>query len=381
MQWKVKRALIAMSVAVIANLPHEAAAPAGMSSGIEEILAQYAGRGQFNGSALVASGGKPILKKSYGEANLEWDLPNTPDTAFRIGSVSKPFTAVLTMQLVEEGRLTLETRLSDVLPWYRRDTGGRVTIRQILTHTGGIPFSMPEGVFCEHRTEPLSVRDLVERFHSGDLDFEPGTDFRYSNSDYVILGAVIEQVTGKPYEQVLEERILRPAGMENTGLDHPGKIVPKRACGYERTPEGPRGETFFDISFTHGAGGLYSTVEDMYRWDQALYGEELLSEASREEMFTPGVNEYGLGWLVRKAPVGPDLAERTVARHAGDILGFHALIVRVLEDRHLVVLLTNMGGAALDEIAAEILDALYGRGPGAPGIPASKSAEADSHPR
>jgi CubicO group peptidase (beta-lactamase class C family) len=356
---------IAILVSIIATGPLGAVEPADKASRIGELLAGYAERDEFNGTVLVAGRGGLLFKEGYGTANFEWSLPNTPETAFRIGSVSKPFTAVMVMQLVDEGRLTLETRVGDVLPWYRQDTGQQVTIRQLLNHTGGIPFSLPEAIFCEDRQSPLSARDLVQTYHSGDLEFEPGTAFQYSNSDYVILGAVIEQVTGKPYDQVLEERILRPAGMRNTGLDYPGKVVPKRACGYDRTPEGPRGESFFDISFTHGAGGLYATVEDLYRWDRALYGEKLLSEQSRGAMFTPGPREYGLGWQIQEASIGPDHANRTVVRHAGDVLGFHAEIVRVLEDRLLVVLLANMGGAALGEISSQILSILYGHEPGA----------------
>ena len=201
---------------------------------------------------------------------------------------------------------------------------------------------------------------------SGDLEFEPGTDFRYNNSGYVILGAVLEEATGTSYEQLLSDRILRPAGMSDTGYDRSGRIIPRRAAGYERTLDGVRNTPYLDMSLPHAAGAMYSTVDDLLRWDQALYGTSLLSEGAKAAMFTPGLGEYGFGWFTATEPIGPDGAERRVIRHGGGINGFSTAIVRVPEDRQLVVLLDDTGSAQLEAMRSGILDLLYGREPAQP---------------
>lgn len=319
---------------------------------------------RFNGSVLVAREGVVLLKKGYGMANFEWGIPCTSDTRFRLGSVTKQFTSMLVMQLVEQGKLSLDGKLADVLPYYRKDTGGKVTIHNLLNHTSGIPnYTETPNFFRDHGRTPLPTRELVAKLCSGDLQFEPGSQFRYSNSGYVVLGAVIEQVTGKPYEQVLQERILDPLGMKATGYDHAEPVISKRAGGYERGPAGLRNADYLDMSLPHAAGALYSTVEDLYLWDQALYGTKLVSEVAKAKMFTPGLSNYGYGWAIRKAPIGADKAERTMIQHAGGINGFSTVILRVPEERTVIVLLNNTGHAPLNPMAMGVLDLLHGRTP------------------
>src|SRR5215216_6485219 len=172
---------------------------------IDGLLKQYHEYGQFNGSVLVAEKGKVIYKKSFGMANMEWSIPNQPDTKFRIGSVTKQFTATLILQLVEEGKVKLDGKLSDYLTDYRKDTGDKVTIHQLLNHTSGIPsYTGLPNFFAEVSRNPYSVTDFVKKFASGDLEFEPGSKFSYNNSGYFLLGAIIEKVTGKSYETVLK---------------------------------------------------------------------------------------------------------------------------------------------------------------------------------
>ncbi len=171
---------------------------------IDALMSRYLELGQFNGSVLVAQGGEMVLEKGYGMANFEWEVPNTPDAKFRLGSITKQFTSMVVMQLVEEGNLALDDTLSEMLPWYRDDTGSQVTLHQLLNHTSGIPsYTGLPGFFAEHSRDPLPLKELVNEFCSGDLEFEPRSEFRYNNSGYVILGAVIEEATGEPYEQVL----------------------------------------------------------------------------------------------------------------------------------------------------------------------------------
>jgi len=206
---------------------------------IQEVLALAHKYRQFNGSALVAENGKVVYKGAFGAANMEWNIPNTPDTKFRLGSITKQFTATIVMQLVEQGKIKLDAKLSDYLPEYRKDTGEKVTIHHLLTHTSGIPsYTSQPGFFENVSRNPYKVDDFVKKYASGDLEFEPSSKYSYNNSGYFLLGAIIERVTGKPYEQVLKQSIFDPLGMKNTGYDHPTTIISKRASGYSKTPNG-----------------------------------------------------------------------------------------------------------------------------------------------
>jgi len=336
---------------------------------IDALVQTYVDRSLFNGSILVARGGEVILKKGYGMANFEWNIPNTPDTRFRIGSMTKQFTSAIIMQSIEEGKLSLEDKLADRVPYYRKDTGSKITIHHLLNHTSGIPsYTNIPNILKEHGRKALSLRDLVTTWCSGDLEFEPGARFAYNNSGYVILGAVIEEVTGKTYEQALKERILEPLGMKASGYDRTESVINHRASGYDNGLNGVRNADFIDMSLPHAAGALYSTVEDLLLWDQALHGTKVLSEAGRAKVFAPGAGNYGYGWFIQKAPVGPSKAERQVIQHGGGIPGFSSLIVRVPQDRILIVLLNNTGGAPLTPMSQGIGDVLFGREPQLPKV-------------
>ena len=227
---------------------------------IDELMKTYNNYQQFNGAVLVAENGKVIFKKGYGMANMEWNIPVEPDTKFRLGSITKQFTSMLILQLVQEGKIKLDGKLTDYLPDYRKDTGDRITIHQLLNHTSGIPsYTGLPNFFQDMSRNPYAVSDFVKKFASGDLEFEPGTKWNYNNSGYFLLGAIVEHVTGKPYEQVLKERIFDPVGMKNTGYDHSDTIIAKRAAGYEKRPGGYINAPYLDMSLPYAAGSLYST--------------------------------------------------------------------------------------------------------------------------
>lgn len=328
---------------------------------IDELLSLYSKYGQFNGSALVADNGRVIFKKGYGLANMEWNIPNQPDTKFRLGSITKQFTATLILQLVEQGKIKLDAKLTDYLPDYRKDTGAKITIHNLLSHTSGVPnYTAIPGFFQNISRNPFAVDDFVKKYASGDLDFEPGTKFNYSNSGYFLLGAIVEKVTGKSYEQVLKENILDPLGMKNTGYDHYSTIISKRATGYTRTPRGYENAPYLDMTIPYAAGSLFSTVEDLFLWDQALYGEKILSAKSKELMFKPNLSNYGYGFVMAKVTLGPNKMEVPVIQHNGGINGFSTTIVRLLNDKRLIVLLDNAEhGQYLDKIASGIASILY----------------------
>ena len=327
---------------------------------IQEVLALAHKYKQFNGSALVATNGKVIYKGAFGMANMEWNIPNTPDTRFRLGSITKQFTSMLALQLVEQGKLKLDGKISDYLPDYRKDVGDKVTIHHLLTHTSGIPsYTSQPGFFENVSRNPYKVDEFVKKYASGDLEFEPGSKYTYNNSGYFLLGAIIERVTGKPYEQVLKENILEPVGMKNTGYDHSDTLISKRASGYHQTANGYTNAPYLDMSIPYAAGSLYSTVEDLYLWDQALYADKLISAQSKALLYKPFLQEYAYGWVVRDASFKQNDQNIQLIEHGGGINGFTTLIQRFPKEKNLVVLLDNTGTGYLGRLTESIARILY----------------------
>jgi CubicO group peptidase (beta-lactamase class C family) len=310
---------------------------------IDGLMKQYHAYGQFNGSILVAEKGKIIYQKGFGMANMEWGIPNQPDTKFRIGSVTKQFTATLVLQMVEEGKIKLDGKITDYLTDYRKDTGGKVTIHQLLNHTSGIPsYTSRREFFSESSRNPYGVADFIKKFASGDLEFEPGSKFSYNNSGYSLLGAIIEKVAGKSYETVLTERIFKPLGMTNTGYDKNAPLLQKRASGYQKTPDGFVNAAYLDMSIPYAAGSLYSTVEDLFKWDQSLQEDKILSAESKKLMLTPGLGNYGYGIRISDQPVGKTDQKIKTIGHGGGINGFNSLMLRAVEKQQTVIILDNV---------------------------------------
>jgi len=327
---------------------------------IQEFLAVAHKYRQFNGSVLIAENGKIIYKGAYGQANMEWNIPNTPDTRFRLGSITKQFTATVILQLVEQGKIKLDAKLSDYLPDYRKDTGEKVTIHHLLTHTSGIPsYTSQPGFFQNVSRNPYKVDEFVKKYASGDLEFEPGSKFTYNNSGYFLLGAIIERVTGKPYEQVLQQNIFEPLGMKNTGYDHHDTLIPKRASGYSKTPDGYTNAAYLDMSIPYAAGSLYSTVEDLYLWDQALYTDKVLSAQSKALMYKPFLENYAYGWAVTNALFKQNDQPVQMISHDGGINGFSTTIMRFPKEKNLIVLLDNTGSEYVNRLGESIGRILY----------------------
>lgn len=334
----------------------------GTAAKIDSLVSRYYEYGRFNGSVLVAENGAVILKKGYGYANLEWDVPCTPDTKYRIASITKQFTAMLIMRQVEQGKIVLDDPMIRYLPDYPKAQGEKVTIRQLLNHTSGIP-SYTEIRNARDPREarvPWRLDSLIGIFSRLPLEFEPGTKFKYNNSGYVLLGAILERLTRLPYEQLLQREILGPLGMKSSGYDHATPILKKRAAGYERSG-GLQNAEYLDMSIPYSAGSMYSTVEDLYLWDQGLYSGKLLSPKWEAEYYKPGLSSYAFGWVVRNMPVGLGPDSVWTISHAGGINGFNTWILRVPAKRQLIVLLNNTGGAPVQAISTAILGVLYGR--------------------
>lgn len=329
---------------------------------IDEAMTKVVENRQFNGSVLVAEKGKVIYKKGFGYADMDWKIANQADTKFRIGSITKQFVATQIIQLVSEGKVKLDDKISDYLPEYRKDTGEKITIHHLLTHTSGIPsYTGLSGFWSDSTRNPYEVDYMVKNFHSGDLEFEPGSTFRYNNTGYYLLAVIIEKVTGRSFEENLQERILKPAGMGHTGVDRNERIIDKKAKGYMKDLAGTINEPYFYMPNVLGAGDMYSTVEDLYRWDQILYTEKVLSAKYKDIMFTPFLNNYAYGWGVYNVALGESTDSVAVVSHTGGINGFNTIIFRLIQDRHLVVLLNNTGSANLGSISRTITNILYNR--------------------
>jgi CubicO group peptidase (beta-lactamase class C family) len=329
---------------------------------IDALLAAYNQQRFFNGSALVAEDGQVILRKGYGMANMEWQIPNGPDTKFRLGSITKQFTSMVIMQLVGEGKIKLDDKITTYLTDYRKDTGDKVTVRHLLSHTSGIPSytSIPRFLQDQSR-DPYKVADFVKKYASGDLAFQPGSKFEYDNSGYFLLGAIIEKVTGMTYEKALQQRVFDPLGMKETGYDHAATVLPKRAAGYVLTPDGYENAAYLDMSIPFAAGSLYSTVDDLYKWDRALYNDKLLSAELKTTMFTPVLSNYAFGWSRMIMTLDPEGKTRvSTISHNGGINGFSTVEIRIPDRQDLIVLLDNTSrGDKLNEVAGGIAAILY----------------------
>ena len=334
------------------------------SKQIDTLVSQYAECCLFSGTVLVSQHDRVIFKKGYGLANREWKIPNAPNVKFRLGSITKQFTSMLVMQQVAKGSIKLDGHLADYLPYYRQDTGSTITISQLLKHTSGIPsYTDDPKFFSDVSRNDYAVEDFVKRFCSGDLQFEPGTKFRYDNSGYFILGAILEHVSGKSYEALLKEDILVPLGMKDSGYDHYADVLPLRAAGYQQELAGVVNAPYLDMSLPYAAGSLYSTVEDLYKWDQALYADKLLPGDLKQKLFTPNLENYGFGWFIRPIPTGEPGGGQIMISHGGGINGFNTLEQRLIRDHDLIVIFNNTPGASLDEMAKGIRAILYKQRP------------------
>jgi len=338
---------------------------------IDSLLSLYSEYGLLNGSVLVAQSGEVILSRGYGEADMSWHVPNAPDTKFRIGSTTKQFTAALVLTLVEEGKIDLDGEVRDYLPTYPSPQGQQVRIRHLLSHTSGIPsYTTPEFMSNGVR-DPFDVASLVKEFSDRDLLFEPGERWSYSNSNYILLGAIVESVTGERYEDALRTRVLDPLGLQNTGYEHNSDILERQAAGYVKTWGGYSRALYLDTGVPYAAGMLYSTVEDLFRWDQALYGVGPFQESdTKDVMFSPHapvpaelVAEglppwYGFGVFVGKIALGTDSV--MVTQHGGSIFGFRSGFWRMPNERNTIIVLDNSSSDAVAEIGRSIMMILYG---------------------
>lgn len=303
----------------------------------------------FQGAVLVAAADGVLLREGYGAADRETERPITPDTQFMIGSLTKPFTASLILQLAAEKRLDLEAPIATYLPDYPSPGAGEITVHHLLSHSSGIPDLVRAGEFRARLGESHSPGELTAYLRDAPLEFPPGEGSAYSNSNYVLLGMIAEAVTGRTWADLVTERICAPLALRGTGVypDYPDRS--DFAVGYVAVAERPP----LPAPYTHpscgyAAGGLASTVDDLYRLDRALYGTQLLTRESVAAMLAPHAPPHAYGWML------DDPGGHPLAVHGGGLPGYTSILQRWTEDSLCVVILSNLPAVPLHGIALSL---------------------------
>ena len=332
--------LVSLALPVTAGIAQDTAR-------MNQVVQAYVTQDHFMGTALVARGARVIFSKGYGSADLEWNVPNAPDTKFRLGSVTKQFTAASILLLEEHGKLSVQDPVKKYVP-NAPPAWDKITIFHLLTHTSGIPnfTDFPD----YRRLEPFATtaEELVARFRDKPLDFQPGERWSYSNSGFVLLTYVIERVTGQPYATFVHDNILAPLGMKESGYDSNSEIIPHRASGYVFENNQYANAGYINMTVPQGAGALYSTTEDLLKWEQGLFGGKVLTPASLKKMTTPFKNNYAFGLEVDSS------SGHRVIQHGGGIEGFNTVVSYYPDDQLAVIVLANVNGAAPGQIAPKL---------------------------
>lgn len=307
------------------------------------------------GLIAVAHRGEILELRTYGEANVELSVPVSADTRFEIGSISKQFVAVAALQLVEEGKLSLDDKIHKYIPSLPGDWAG-VTVRQLLTHTSGIPDYEEIYSYDVYRLR-LTPEEVIKIAQARPVDFAPGQGYYYSNTAYFIMSMIIERIDQLPLGTILKKRIFDPVGMTSTRMADPEAIIKNRAEGYWVDKRGElinRNAT--ETSSTLGAGGLLSSAKDLAKWDAVLYGTDVLSEKSKETMWTSVIlpngtdTEYALGWMV-----GADRGLRQIG-HSGQVAGFVAYFGRYIGQETSVIVFMNRYRVSSRTVKDMVLD-------------------------
>ena len=330
-----------------------------MLTAIDQIVHQEIDLQGPGVAIAVVKDGKLVHSEGYGVANLEWDCPIRPDTVFCLASITKQFTATAIMLLEREGKLCLDDPITTYLPDYPMHDR-IITITHLLNHTSGIKsYTSLDNFMPDISKKDLAPADLLAYFKDIPLGFEPGTRFLYNNSGYHLLGLIIEKIAGMSYEQYIQQHIFRPLDMHHSYYMHNEAIIPRRASGYTKTPEGYRQIDYLNMLIFYAAGSLGSTVEDLIRWDAALREERLLDAATQERMYTPlqladgRTEEYGFGFRITSYE-----GHRLVG-HGGGIPGFHTFFARFLDDKMTIVVLANMPDIDVEKITRKIARHLF----------------------
>ncbi|WP_196894624.1 serine hydrolase domain-containing protein [Aureivirga marina] len=306
---------------------------------ISTFLQPYADSQTFSGNILVAKKGKIIFQKSYGKANHNWNISNENNTKFVIGSISKSFTATLITKLIQEGKLNLNDPISTFFPSCPEEFQD-VTIHHLMSNTSGIPnYFMLDGWIKGEFRKYISYEDFLKLIFEFELIFPAGEGYHYSNSNYFLLGLIIEKITNLTYENALQKYILQPLNMNQTGVFANSKVLKNLASGYRfKENGGYRNQMYMNFDLFKAGGNLYATTEDLLKLDQALYSNKLLNENSKKILFNP---KYRNGWNVSKIKINEK--EYQNCNYDGQMEGYSSIIYRFTDENITIILLSNNG--------------------------------------
>jgi len=330
------------------------------SARLDTLMQAYHRFNMFDGAILVAENNKVLYKNGFGMANREWNIPNTTDTKFMLGSISKSLTAYLVLIQAQKGLIDLDKTISDYIPSYSEKNGRQITIRQLLSHTSGIPgYEIIPDFFPRISRQNYTREDYIKLYMDSTLLFKPGTNYNYSSWGYYTLGYILERVSGKSYAQLMKDDIFDKLGMNSSGSYYHTQVVPKRATGYDYSLGGYTSSDFRDQSNTLGTGDIYSTVEDMFKWHVAISENRLLNKELTKQAFTPGIRpwRYGFGWFNQNFKY-TDADSVFTNYHLGMTEGFISFIVRVPETNSFIIFLCNSAPTDFFGITKSILKIL-----------------------
>ncbi|WP_448661534.1 serine hydrolase [Sphingomonas sp. CJ20] len=357
-------------------LPTPATAQPSSAATLQALVDSYAANRGFNGTVLIARNGKVLVRSSYGIAHVATGRPNDPALRYRIGSLTKPFTATLVMQLVDQKRLRLDGTLGEYLPdLYRGTPAAPVTVAQLLSHTSGladVPGRYDDPWWRTSARKAWTPTDFARQWIKPALVEQPGTKWRYNNNGFFLLGLIVERVTGQPYAEALRQRIFAPAGMRSSGVFARDTDPKAFAEGYSVPPGGrPTPPDAINPSVSFSAAGIYATADDLLRFDQALYGTALLSAQPRQTMLSAHSKFYGYGWGVDDYAL-PGGATLPVVSHTGSVPGYQSYYLRAERNRDCVIILDNFWqGALVSQMGRDLMEVLNGK----PMAPARRSLD------
>lgn len=312
------------------------------------IVQAYVDRNEFSGTVLVARDGKPVFREAFGLANRELNVPMTPESILRLGSITKQFTSASIMQLAEQGKLNIDDPVSK---YYAAAPAAwsKITVRHLLTHRSGIPsYTGLAGFFEKQSMFPRTPEQIVELTRDMPLEFEPGAQHAYNNTGYVLLGYIIEKVSGQTYADYLQQHIFTPLGLKHTGYDDTRTLLSNRAAGYGVEDGVWFNSDYLSMTLPHAAGSLYSNVDDLLLWEEALFSGKAVSPASFAQMITDSGDGYGFGLGVG------DFQGHTSIRHSGGIPGFSTYMARFPDDGMTFIVLSNLQSGQSNRIANEL---------------------------
>lgn len=327
----------------IGKTPDKAVSDKKLADKIDAFVSELFPAGEPGCAVIAIKNGKTILRKGYGMADIELGVPIEPDMIFRLGSITKQFTAGAIMILVEDGKLSLEDDITKFFPGYPTN-GNRITVHHLLTHTSGIKSYTNMNQWITMKVKDMTVTELIDFFKNEPMNFKPGEQWNYCNSGYFLLGAIIEKVSGKTYEEFLHQRIFKPLGMKNTFYGNHRKIISRRVSGYSRSRHGVINADYISMTTPYAAGALISNIDDLAAWTAGLNSGKLISKKLLEKMYTPvklnsgKTFDYGYGFSITNRN-----GKRAIV-HGGGIDGFVTYAIYMPEDEIYTAVLTNNAG-------------------------------------